>query len=211
MRREIKPFFSVPLGLCASVLNLRRVVTRPLLAAALGALCVAGCGYEQTGAPPQSTVGGYQWRSLYREDIRTVAVPIFTNRTYRRNLEFRLTDALIKQIEAHSPYKVVPRERAETVLEGEIVSVNIYTVSNDPRSAVPQEQLYTVVVDFTWKDQRNGRILVERRGFIQRGVHFGFEQSASYYPTLGEGQFIGSQQDVEGLARGIAQELQAEW
>lgn len=172
---------------------------------------LAGCGYDQSGASPHSTVGGYQWRSLYREDIRTVAVPIFTNRTFRRNLEFRLTDALIKQIEAHSPYKVVPREQADTVLEGEIVSVNLYTVSNDPRSALPQEQLYTIVVDFTWKDQRNGHILVERRGFIQRGVHFGFEQSASYYPTLGEGQFVGSQQDVEGLAVGISQELQADW
>src|SRR4051794_15275394 len=61
---------------------------RLLLAVALTAL--PGCGYDQAGAPPHSTVGGYQWRSLYREDIRTVAVPIFTNRTFRRNLEFRL-------------------------------------------------------------------------------------------------------------------------
>lgn len=190
---------------------------KPCRASLVLLTCAAlvGCGYDQAGAPPRNAVtaggGGYQWRSLYREDVRTVAVPIFTNRTYRRNVEFRLTDSVIKYLESHTPWKVVPRERADTVLEGEVVSVKIDTISNDPRAAIPQEQLYTVVVNFTWKDLRTGQILVERRGFQQGGVHYGFEQSTSYYPTLGEGQFVASQQGVERLAAGIVQELQAEW
>ena len=32
-----------------------------------------------------------------------------------------------------------------------------------------------------------------------------------YYPTLGEGAFVGKQSGVERLAVGIVQELQAEW
>lgn len=157
---------------------------------------ITGCGYSQSGQ------GGYQWQSLWREDVKTVAVPIFANRAYTRSVEFSLTKAIISQLEAHSPYKVVAREKADTILEGEIMSVRQNTVSKDSNTAIPQEQLYIVSVDFTWKDLRTGQILVARRNF---------EQTTTYYPTLGEGQFVGQQQSVERLAQGIVQELQADW
>ena len=168
---------------------------------------LTGCGYSasdpaagQTG--PVGGLAGYQWKSLYRDDVRTVAVPIFDNRSFRRGVEFQLTKAIVNQLEAQSPYKVVPRERADTILEGEISDIFVRTFSQDPRTALPQEQFYLVRVNFTWKDLRTGRILVERRRF---------EQTASFYPTLGEGQFIGSQENVERLALAIVQEMQAEW
>ena len=164
-------------------------------------LALAGCGYTQSGqAPPAESA--YQWRSLYRGDVRTIAVPIFTNRDFTRGVELDLTKAIINQIEAHTPYKVVPRDRADTVLEGEIVRVNLQTVSRDPLSSVPQEQLYRVVCSFVWKDLRSGRILVERRNF---------EQMMPFYPTLGENRWVGNQQGVERLAMGIVHELQADW
>jgi hypothetical protein len=159
----------------------------------------SGCGYTTVGDEPS---GGYQWRSLYREDVKTVAVPIFVNKDYTRGVEFALTKSLVNQIEAHTPYKVVPRERADTILEGEIVSVGRDTVSEDPNTAIPQEQLMIVTVNFVWKDLRTGRILVERRNF---------EQTATYYPTLGEGRFVGTQLAVEKLSLGIVQELQSDW
>jgi hypothetical protein len=34
------------------------------------------------------TPRGYQWPSLYRSDVHTVAVPIFTNKSYYRGVEF---------------------------------------------------------------------------------------------------------------------------
>lgn len=169
---------------------------------AFGVLTLAGCGYSQSGGGGAPGLAGYQWKSTYRDDIRTVAVPIFANRSYRRGVEFQLSKAIINRLEATSPYKVVPRERADTVLEGEIVDIHVRTLSADVHTAVPQEQLYLVRVNFTWKDLRTGKILVERRHF---------EQSASFYPTLGEGQFVGSQQNVERLALAIVQELQADW
>lgn len=145
---------------------------------------------------------GYRWSSLYREDVQTVAVPIFTNKDFRRGVELRLSKALVNQLEAHTPYRVAPRERADTILEGEIVRIDVTDLSRDVRANVPQEQLYVVTINFTWKDLRSGRILVERRNF---------QQTASYYATLGEGEFVGSQQSVERLALAIVQELQADW
>lgn len=174
------------------------------LAPPLAATCLfvlAGCNYSQTGDAPKAD-SNYQWRSLYREDVKSVAVPIFVNKDYTRGVEFSLTEAIVKQLEARTPYKVMPRERADTILEGEIVEVRRNVISNDARAAIPQEQLYTVRVNFLWKDLRSGRVLCERKNF---------EQTAVYYPTLGEGRFVGQQQNVEKLAAGIVQELQADW
>lgn len=181
----------------------RRLAPLPtlLVPAVLLPTLLGGCGYGQSGGGAPG-VAGYQWRSLYRDDVRTVAVPIFANRSYRRGVEFQLSKAIVNRLEAMSPYKVVDRERADTVLEGEIVDIHVRTLSVDVHSSVPQEQLYLVRVNFTWKDLRTGKILVERRRF---------EQSASFYPTLGEGQYVGSQLNVERLALAIVQELQADW
>src|SRR3954447_4219938 len=98
-------------------------------------LVVSGCGYSHPGEDPS---GSYQWRSLYREDVKSVAVPIFTNKTYRRGVEFSLTKSLVNQIEAKSPYKVVPKERADTILEGQIVEIKLQNLSLDSTTAIPQ-------------------------------------------------------------------------
>jgi hypothetical protein len=162
-------------------------------------LALGGCGYSHTGDEPTA---GYQWRSLYREDVRTIAVPIFTNRDFTQGVELALSKSLVNQIEAHTPCKVVPRERADTILEGQITAVRRSVVSRDSETAVPQEQLYEIYVDFTWKDLHTGRIIVQRENFAQ---------TRTYYSTLGEGRFTGQQQAVENLALAIVQELQADW
>ena len=131
-----------------------------------------------------------------------MAVPIFTNRTYYRGVEFNLTKAIVNQIETRTPYKVVPREQADTVLEGNIIDCNVHYQSRSQINGLPQEQLFLLVVNFTWKDLRTGQMLVVRNGF---------EQTSPYYPTLAEDRFEGSQDSVERLAVAIVNELQANW
>src|SRR5437762_13407271 len=160
---------------------------------------LSGCGYTQSGDANAPAVGGYQWHSLYREDVKSVAVPIFVNRTFYRGVEFALSKAVINQMEQRTPYKIEPRERADTILEEDVQGVHFRTVSHGQSNALPQEQLYVVIVNFTWKDLRTGKILAQRRDF---------EQTAPYYPTLGEGQFVGQQENVERLALAIVDEMQ---
>ena len=192
-------------------MSLRRSVNlvSVALVALLALLFAGGCGYHNGGTvatsgptTSPSTGGGYHWSSIYRQNIRTVAVPIFKSNVYQRGVEFALSKALVNQIEANTPYKVVPRERADTILEGEIITIDVNTLSKDTRASLPQEQLLDITVDFTWKDLRTGRILVSRRGM---------EQAASWYPTLGEGRGTGTQQATERMALAIVQELQADW
>ncbi len=156
----------------------------------------AGCGYQSDGG------GGWHWGSVYRDNIHSVAVPIFTTKDFHQGVEFQLSDALAKKIEEFTPYKVEPRERADTVLEGEIVSVTPSTLTLDPFTNTPQEQAYTIIVNFTWTDVRTGKVLVSRQSFAQ---------TTTYFPYLGEGQYVASQSNVEGLALAIVNEMEGPW
>jgi hypothetical protein len=168
----------------------------------LSALLAAGCGYTQSGEYNGSKQGGYQWHSLYREDIRTVAVPIFRNKSFTRGVEFQLTKAVINYMESSTPYKVVSRDKADTILEGEITQVRSDTISVDSRTTLPQEQAIRVSVNFVWKDLRTGKILAQKKGF---------EQDTTYFPTLGESAYVGKQTGMEKLAMAIVQQMQADW
>src|SRR5690606_34899940 len=101
-----------------------------------------------------------------------------------------------------TPWKVTDRRSADTILEGEIVSVGSQPISRDRFTTLPQEQLFTIRMNLLLKDLRTGRILMERRDY---------EQSVSYYPTLGEGTFTGQQESVERLAVAIVRELESDW
>jgi Lipopolysaccharide-assembly len=163
------------------------------------ALLCPGCGYE---ADSNTTIAGYQWKTLYRTDVRTVAVPIFITKDFHRGIEFQVSDALVHSIEAFTPYKVVSRDHADTIIEGEVVSVKTNYLSLSSTTGTPQEQLATIVVNFTWKDLRTGKILVDRKNF---------SQAATYYPTLGEGELAGEQNAAEKMSQAIVHELEAAW
>ena len=76
------------------------------------------------------------------------------------------------------------------------------TLSLNPYTATPQEAEYSIIVNFTWKDLRTGKILVSRQGF---------EQANTYFPNLGEGQYVASENAVERLALGIVNEMEGPW
>ncbi|HSU66872.1 MAG TPA: LptE family protein [Tepidisphaeraceae bacterium] len=167
-------------------------------------LTCGGCGYHwsDNGSNNYSAESGYPWNNIYRKDVSTVAVPIFTNRTFYRGVEFNLTKSVVTQIESRTPYKVVPKDRADTILEGEIIDAGVHLQSRSQQMGLPQEQLFYLIVNFTWKDLRNGKILTSRHAF---------SQVAPYYPTLAEDRFLGSQEAVEQLGVAIVEELEADW
>jgi hypothetical protein len=192
---------------CSDVRVMKQLFTTTLLTALT--IAVTGCGYSSGGSAPSSSSNttstspdGYQWKSIYRPSVRTVAVDIFTSKEFRRGEEFRLTTAIAKEIEAYTPYKIAPRDSADTLLEGRIRNIRRPKLSDSANGGVPNEQLFVVTVDFTWKDLRTGKVLVSREAF---------EQTAAYYPTLGEGSFVGSQEAAERLALAIVHELEADW
>ena len=77
-------------------------------------LALGGCGYS-AGNKSGDATKSYQWKSLYRPGIKTVAVSVFTSREFDRYDEIRFTQALAKNLEAYTPYKIASRDVADTV------------------------------------------------------------------------------------------------
>src|SRR5262245_22042799 len=81
-----------------------RRIYRPLqLVICLSA--IAGCAGYQVGAD-----------SLYAPDVQTVYVPMIESESYRRDLGERLKEAVDKEIELKTPYKVVSTPNADSIL-----------------------------------------------------------------------------------------------
>src|SRR5205085_11499717 len=76
---------------------------------------------------------GYQIgnRALYRPDIRTVHVPVIQSDSYRRYLGERLTEAVVKEIELRTPYKVVDAGSADSVLTVRLISDSKRVIANN--------------------------------------------------------------------------------
>jgi hypothetical protein len=102
------------------------------------------------------TVLGYTTCPNYDTSIHTVRVPIFKNVTFYRGLEFDLTRAVIRTIEARTPYKVVSANcTADTELTGTIVIMQKAVINRDQQNEVREAQTM-MAVDLLWKDLRPG-------------------------------------------------------
>ena len=111
---------------------------------------------------------GYGHHDLYPQGIQTVGVRIFKNKTFYRGAEFDLSEALIKQIELHTPYKAVSTT-GDTLLEGTITDIRQNRLSRRSTGGLVQEVEVRIVVDFHWKDERSGQVLRQRRGLTAVG------------------------------------------
>ena len=160
------------------------------------AAVLAGCASDPTK--------GYAPASLYPSTVTTMAVPVFASNSYTRDVEFELTDALIKEIEARTPYKVVPEGRADTILLGRITSIKLDQLSKSQQTGLSEEVIVSVTIDFEWKDLRSGQTLVQREGFAGQGF---FDPSRPTGEPIELGQFAAVQQ----LARDIVAQLRVEW
>ncbi len=147
---------------------------------------------------------GYSMTSPYSPEISTIAVPIFENSTYDRGVEFDLADALVKEIEASTPYKVVPSRRAATRIDGKIVRVERQQLSKSPLTGLGEEVVLSLSVDFTWRDLRSGRTIVERKNFVGNGLFTPSQPNS-------EPEELGRFNAVQQLARDIVDQMRSDW
>ena len=144
-----------------------------------------GCGY--TSARP------------FREDIRTVHVEMFQSQEFRRELEFRLTESLIKRVEMDTRYRVAPQKTADALLSGEILEVQNRTLGDSFDSDQPREMGSTVVVRFAFKDLRSGEILVDRPRFVYQTSYIPPVGRISRRARPGDGRAGGSHRRGDGI------------
>jgi hypothetical protein len=159
------------------------------------AVCLAfsGCG----------RMSGYSNDSLFPEDVSSVYVEMFDNKSYRRGVEYELSNALAKRIEAETPYKVISnRDRADTVISGHIASVGelVLTTERETGRALEKEVELRVVVN--WKNLKTGELLINNRSAAA---------SASFSEWQNQGFNYASALAANNLARRIVQLMEKQW
>lgn len=183
-------------GFCAlDLFQISNFVLRISAAAAAlyVAIGVAGCG--------SST--GYSNASLFPDDVESVYVEMFDNRSFRRGQEYTFSNALAKRIEAETPYKIVSdRDRADSVISGQLVSVgeSILTLERELGRALEKEVIVAAVVN--WKSLKTGRLMINNQTVTA---------AASYSEFQGQDFTYASTVAANKLAQNVVQLMENPW
>lgn len=149
-----------------------------LLAAGLG-----GCGYS---------VG-----SLYDEDVESIAVDVFTNDTFRRDIELDLTREIVKQVRLRTGWRIANRSGADVVLTGRIMNIRDNVLSETERN-LTLESSVIVTAEARLTDLRTGRLIRK----VQRTT------AESYLIPRGESRVTAMTEAIYKLAEDLVQALE---
>lgn len=145
----------------------------------------------------------YSNESLYPEKIGSVYVEMFNSKSFRRGIEYGLTDAVSKRIESQTPYKVVSnRDKADSVISGELISASqsVLTAERETGRSLENEVLLRAVVN--WKDLKTGELMVDSTQV---------SASASYSQWQSQGYAYGSLLAANNLADRIVELMEKQW
>ena len=146
---------------------------------------------------------GYSNQSLFPQDIETVYLEMFDNQTFRRGAEYELSDALSKRIEVETPYKIVSnRDRADTIMSGQIVSIGEAALSTDRETGLLLEKEVELTALVDWKNLKTGELLID---------NFSLSASASYSEYLQQDIKYASNLAANNLARKIVELMEVKW
>lgn len=168
--------------------TMNRLARTGLMLLALAGLGSTGCGYSN--------------KSLHPDSVRTVYVDMFQTREFRRGIEFQLTEALRKEIERSTPYKNAAKNRADTLIEGEVLAWKENAIAKDFVTDRAREIIGTLDIRVRWKDLRTGKLLLDRPNMVT---------TVEYVRPAHEEAYEGYQQAVEQMARRIVEAMETPW
>ena len=169
-----------------------------ILVAALLMVACCGCANYQYGNA-----------ALFPEGIRTVHVPIVRNDTFRHDLGVRLTEALIKEIELRSNYKVTSDPNADSTLRCRLTDEGKQVLSesntDDPRALDA-----SISVRAAWVN-RSGQMLMQNSVIPLDDNAITFGQSVRFVPEAGQSIDTAMQQAIEQMASRIVSQMELRW
>ena len=147
--------------------------------------------------------------SLYPPHVRTVYVPMFESDSYRRNLGERLTEAVMKEIELKTPYKVVGTPSADSVLSAQIVGDTKRVIVEDWYDD-PREVEMNLQVQVRWIDRHGGAL--SQGGAVSLPSEFtSVSAVGDVVPEAGQSIVTGQQEAIGRLAEQIVGLMEAPW
>lgn len=148
-------------------------------------------------------------QGLFPSDVRTVGVSIVGNETWRRGYGERLTEAIVREIENRTPYKVVEASRADTVLEVTITGENkTVTFQND--WADPREISLGMTLRASWTDRRTAEVRQSQDINMEQAA-LNLSAATPLVTEVGQSNTTSSQALMENLARSIVGLMENKW
>ncbi len=150
-----------------------------------------------------SKITGYYNSSLYPQDVRSVCLEMFDVQSFRRGVEYELSDALAKRIEADTPYKIISSpDRADTVMNGKIESIgsSVLSIEREGGQALENEVELRVVIN--WKNLKTGELLIDNELVVARATYSSFQNQDFNY---------GSALAANNVAQRIVELMQKKW
>ena len=124
-----------------------------VLGLAVAALVLGACGYSFRGTLPRH--------------IRTVAVPIFVNRTQEPGVESIITRAIVQAFATNGRLRVVRPADADAILEGEVIGYGVGPLAFDQTLNIQQYRL-VVTLNLTMRDLRRKEALFQRSNVTEQ-------------------------------------------
>ena len=166
-----------------------------LLAASL-----SGCAAYQIGN-----------QSLYPSHIKTVHVPVIDSLSFRRDLGEQLTEAVIKEIETKTPYKVVgsPAE-ADSILTCKIIqdqrNMILQDWYNDPRQ---MQVVFNIQV--SWVDRKGDVLRDSQPIVITPATSTAVTATSVLTPEVGQSGATAQQLAMQRAAEQIVGMMEMPW
>ncbi|MDC0935772.1 LPS assembly lipoprotein LptE [Pirellulales bacterium] len=171
---------------------------RPALYLLLLVAQVAGCASYQLGNA-----------TLYAPDVRTVYVPVIESDSFRRDLGERLTEAVIKEIELKTPFKVVGNPDADSILSARLVTdqkhITIENQNDDPRAVE-----FVMTAEVTWLNRRRTPIQPPTAIPLPPAI-LDVAQTSAMMAEVGQSVATAQQQAIQRLAEQIVSTMEEPW
>ncbi len=154
---------------------------------------------------------GYRWgtSSLFRQDIRTIHVPIVRCDSFRADLGVRLTEAIQKKIEDRTPYKLANLPNADSILACRL-HYDTKKVITETATDEPRDLRLTMAAEVNWTD-RIGNVLMQNRFLPPGETAFYFSEKADLVPEGGQSLATSQQRVIERMADHIVDQMEARW
>lgn len=148
-------------------------------------------------------------QSLYAPDVRTVYVPMIQTNSFRRDLGERLTEAVVKEIELKTPFKVVGSPDADSVLSARMISdskrVVVENQNDDPRALE-----LAMAVEITWLNRRRAPIRTPSTLALPPEL-LPANNVSTLIPEAGQSVATAQQQAIQRLAQQIVSTMEEPW
>lgn len=158
----------------------------------IAALCAALCG-----------CAGYRWSSSVPEDMRTVAVPVFENRTKAAELGPIVTQYTLREFQREGTYAIRRTGDSAIEVQGAIVEAHRKAASYDRSGETRgREYRYYVTAEVSFVDKKNSKVLIENRKYQGETTFLGHDDMLT-------GQRNAAQRIAADIARQVVDDATA--